>query len=148
MFFKERAAEGSLLFLNKGKQGGSMKVSLDAVGIWASFICAVHCALLPLLFMALPLTGMKVFHNEILDFALIGTSFTVGCFALLRGYKKHHHKKNPLLLFSLGFPILVIAHFFLKKEASIIVITIAAVLIIAAHLINWNAIRTKHHCAH
>ena len=125
-----------------------MKISLDAVGIGASFVCAIHCALLPLLLMVLPLTGMKFFHNEILDFGLIGVSFIVGCFALLRGYRKHHHKINALLLFSLGFPILVIDHFFLKNEASIIVIIISSILIITAHFINWHAIRKKHHCAH
>jgi hypothetical protein len=124
-----------------------MKISLDAVGIGASFICAVHCALLPLLFMFLPLTGMKFFHNEVLDFSLIGVSFLVGSAALLRGYRKHHHKINALLLFCLGFPILVIGHFFLKKELSIIVIIISAGLIITAHLINWTDIRNKHHCA-
>jgi hypothetical protein len=125
-----------------------MKVSLDAVGVGASLICAVHCAALPLLFMVLPLTGMKFFHNEFLDFTLIGVSFIVGCLALLRGYRKHHHKISALLLFSVGFPILVLGQFFLKKETSIIVITISAALIITAHLINWKAMRNQHHCAH
>jgi hypothetical protein len=124
-----------------------MKISLDAVGIGASFICAVHCALLPLLFMVLPLTGMKFFHNEVLDFSLIGVSFIVGSLALLRGYRKHHHKINALLLFCFGFPSLVIGHFVLKKEASIVVIAISTILIITAHLTNWNASRNKHHCA-
>jgi hypothetical protein len=125
-----------------------MKISLDTIGIGASLLCAIHCAFLPLLFMILPLTGVKLFHNEMLDFTLIGISFIVGSFALLRGYRKHHHKINGLLLFSFGFPILVIGHFFLKKEASIIVITISAILIIAAHLINWNETRNHHHHAH
>jgi hypothetical protein len=126
---------------------GRMKISLDAVGIGASFICAIHCALLPLLIMFLPLTGMRFFHNEILDFALIGISFTVGCFSLFRGYRRHHHKISALLLFAFGFPILVIGHFFLKNEGSIIVIIISAILIITAHLINWNDMRQKHYCA-
>ena len=125
-----------------------MKISLDAVGIGASLICAVHCAALPLLFMALPLTGMKFFHNEFLDFSLIGVSFIVGYLALHRGYRKHHHKISPLLLFSIGFPVLVLGHFFLKKETSIIIIILSAALIITAHLLNWKAVRSQQHCAH
>jgi hypothetical protein len=125
-----------------------LKISLDAVGIGASLICAIHCALLPLLFMVLPLTGMRFFHNEFLDFTLIGVSCIVGYLALLRGYQKHHHKINALLVFSFGFPMLVFGHFFIKNETSIIVITLSVAIIITAHLINWKAVRNKHPCAH
>src|ERR1700680_1069082 len=117
----------------------SMKISLDAIGIGASFICAIHCALLPLLLIVLPLTGLEFLHSNVLDFTLLGTSFLIGCFALLRGYRKYHHKKNAILLFALGFPILAISHFYFKNRTAIILIVIAASLIITAHLINWKA---------
>ena len=126
----------------------SMKISLDAIGIGASFICAIHCALLPLLLIVLPLTGLEFLHSNVLDFTLLGTSFLIGCFALLRGYRKYHHKKNAILLFALGFPILAISHFYFKNRTAIILIVIAASLIITAHLINWKAMRDNINCIH
>jgi hypothetical protein len=127
--------------------GNGMKMSLDAIGIGASFICAIHCAFLPLLLIASPLAGLEFLHNTILDFTLFGISFFVGCFALLRG-RRYHHKKNAILLFALGFPILTISHFFFKNITGFFMIVIAAGLIITAHLINWKAVRASNNCHH
>jgi hypothetical protein len=126
----------------------SIKIGLDDIGIGASFICAIHCALLPLLLIVLPLTGLGFLHSKVLDFILLGTSFIIGCFALLRGYRKYHHKKNAILLFALGFPILVIGHFFFKNISGIVMIVIAASLIITAHWINSKAMRGNINCIH
>jgi hypothetical protein len=125
-----------------------MKMNLDAIGIGASFICAIHCALLPLLLIVLPLTGLEFLHSNVLDFTLLGTSFLIGCFALLRGYRKYHHKKNAILLFALGFPVLAISHFFFKNISGVVMIIIAASLIITAHLINRKAMRDNINCIH
>ena len=71
------------------------KLNLDKVGIGASLLCAIHCALLPVLFTTLPLMGVELLENEQVELGFILFSLVVGCFALYNGYKKHHHKKLP-----------------------------------------------------
>ena len=112
------------------------KLNLDAVGIGASLLCAIHCALLPLLITALPLLGLEMLENEKLEYGLLSFSFFVGCTALFRGYRRHHHHLKPLLLFSAGFIILLMGHFLAGEGWEPAIIAAGALLIITAHV--WN----------
>lgn len=112
------------------------KLNLDTLGIGASLICAVHCALLPLLITALPLLGLEMLENEKLEYGLLAFSFFAGCTALFRGYRHHHHHIRPLLLFSAGFILLLLGHFLAMHFWEPLIITAGALLIVAAHL--WN----------
>ncbi|MGF6845667.1 hypothetical protein QFZ51_000902 [Chitinophaga sp. W3I9] len=87
------------------------KMSLDTIGIGASLLCAVHCALLPLLLTVLPLIGSHVLENEMLEYGLLSFSFGVGCLSLGRGYFRLHRRIAPLLIFTAGFALLVGGHF-------------------------------------
>jgi len=40
------------------------KLNLDKVGIGASLLCAIHCALLPVLFTTLPLMGVELLKSK------------------------------------------------------------------------------------
>lgn len=119
------------------------KLNLDALGIGASVICAVHCALLPILMTVLPLFGLEILENEKVEYGLLSFTFLVGCTSLFRGYRYHHHHAKPLLLFSLGFALLLLGHFLVGGFWEPVVIAIGALLIIAAHV--WN-LRTCRHC--
>ncbi len=119
------------------------KWNLDALGIGASLVCAVHCVLLPLLITALPLLGLEVLENEKLEYGLLGVSFLVGYTALIRGYRRHHRHVRPLLLFTGGYVILLLGHFFPPEGWEPFVIAIGAGLIVWAHLQNLKECR---HC--
>ncbi|CAL1521313.1 MerC domain-containing protein [Chitinophaga sp. MM2321] len=113
------------------------RMNLDAVGIGASLICAVHCALLPLLFAALPLLGVELLENEQLEYGLLAGSFLIGCIALGRGYYRYHRRLQPLLLFASGFILLLAGHFWPVATAwAAFIISVGAAAIIAAHLLN------------
>jgi len=43
------------------------KLDLDKVGIGASLLCAIHCALLPVLFTTLPLLGVDNWLKNLLN---------------------------------------------------------------------------------
>jgi hypothetical protein len=79
-----------------------LKLNLDKLGIGASLLCAIHCALLPVLFTTLPLMGIELLENEQVELGFILFSLVVGCFALYNGYKKHHRKISPLKVFVLA----------------------------------------------
>ena len=110
------------------------KISPDKLGISASIACAVHCAVLPLFLSSLSLFGFDILHNKIFEYSMIGLAGLIGCSALYHGYKKHHHKKLPLIIFISGFLLLAFKEVFLSLE--IILLVPAAILIITAHVLN------------
>lgn len=127
------------------------KMSLDSIGIGASLLCAVHCALLPLLLTVLPLLGSHVLENEKLEYGLLSFSFAVGCFSLGRGYIRQHRRITPLLIFATGFALLLGGHFGVAGgywEPAIIFAGAAGVT--GAHILNIRRCKQcsvvhKHH---
>ncbi|MGX5817924.1 MerC domain-containing protein [Chitinophaga lutea] len=119
------------------------KWNADALGIGASLLCAVHCALLPLLTTALPLLGIGLLEHEGWEFGLLGFSFLMGYLALFRGYQRRHRHPLPLVLFTVGFAGLLIGHFFSTESSEPFIITAGAALIIWAH---WRNLRQARHC--
>jgi len=113
------------------------KINLDKVGICASLLCAIHCALLPVLFTTLPLMGVELLENKHVELGFILTSLIIGCFALYNGYKKHHHRKLPLLLFIVGISLLLFGNFLLEDSQETIVKIIGALVIVSSHILNW-----------
>ncbi|HEY2583370.1 MAG TPA: MerC domain-containing protein, partial [Mucilaginibacter sp.] len=47
------------------------KSGLDNVGMTASVLCAIHCALVPLLITSLPLLGLGFLANPWLEWSMI-----------------------------------------------------------------------------
>ena len=45
----------------------NLKINWDALGITASLACAIHCALLPLFFTSLPILGINIIENPVVD---------------------------------------------------------------------------------
>jgi len=119
------------------------KINLDKVGIGASLLCAIHCALLPVLFTSLPLMGVELLENKQVELGFILSSLIIGCFALYNGYKKHHHSALPLLVFVTGVTILLFANFFLMDNAETIIKISGASIIITSHMLNWHSCK---HC--
>ncbi|NLR64707.1 MerC domain-containing protein [Chitinophaga varians] len=126
------------------------RMNLDMIGIGASMICAVHCALLPLVFAALPLLGMEITENTLLEYCLLLFSFGIGVLALGQGYLRHHRRLLPLLLFIAGFALLLAGHFWTAAASwEYTLICIGAGAIVGAHLLNQRHRRYcrihKHH---
>ena len=62
---------------------------LDRTGAVASFACAIHCAIMPLLVTALPLLGLSFLASEPVEWALLACSAILGTLALVVGYRQH-----------------------------------------------------------
>ena len=120
------------------------KINLDALGISASLICAIHCAILPLFFTSLPLFGLEILHNKIFEYGMIAFALIIGSYALYHGWKKHHHKKLPLFIFFAGMVCLILKEVFITEE--LLLLIPAAILIVGAHIINYRDCRKANHC--
>ena len=84
------------------------RINLDGLGIAASMVCAIHCAVLPLIFTSLPLMGIDLIKDKAFEFGMIGLAFLIGCYALYHGYRRHHHSFIPFSLLTLGFVFLIL----------------------------------------
>ncbi|WP_018615094.1 MerC domain-containing protein [Segetibacter koreensis] len=119
------------------------KINWDALGIAASVACAIHCALLPLLFTSLPLFGINIIENKIFEIIMVIVAFAIGVYSLYHGWKKHHHNYIPLLVFSAGFILLVLKLFFDAYENWLLLP--AVIGIVSAHMINFRACKIHNH---
>ncbi len=121
-----------------------LKINWDSLGIATSLACAIHCVLLPVAFTSLPLLGINIIHNGFFEWAMILLAFSVGVYALVHGYKTHHGNNLPIILFIVGFALLVTKQFLLPYEVYFVVP--AVILIISAHYKNYQ-LCTKSKCA-
>ena len=119
-------------------------INWDALGVSATVACAIHCALLPLFLSSLPLFGFNIIHNVYFEGGMIFLAFLIGTFSLLHGYKKHHHRKLPVVIFSVGLLCLVIKQFW--AHDTLVLLFPAVILIVFAHYKNWRYCRRAKHC--
>ncbi|MBO9619348.1 MAG: MerC domain-containing protein [Niabella sp.] len=119
------------------------KINWDALGISASVICAIHCAVLPLFMASLPLFGINIIENRAFEAGMILLAFLVGVYSLFHGFRMHHHKIMPIVLFTLGMAFLVLKQIFLLYHNLLLIP--AVVLIISAHVFNYKLCRRHNH---
>src|SRR3954470_23774667 len=62
---------------------------LDRVGATGSLLCAVHCALLPLLIALLPSLGISAWLGEDFEGGFVLFGSLLGTFTLAWGYRRH-----------------------------------------------------------
>ena len=113
-----------------------MRVNWDTMGIATSVLCAIHCALLPVIMTTLPVFGINIIHNAFFEWGMIALAFLVGIYSLYHGFIKHHHSYLPFLIFSVGFLFLILKQLIPFMEYYFL--AIAVCLIITAHYYNYR----------
>jgi positive regulator of sigma E activity len=119
------------------------KINWDALGIGTSLACAIHCALLPLFLTSLPVLGIEIIDNVAFEYIMIIIALAIGSFALLHGFKRHHHSALPLIFFFAGMTLL-----FAKQkwhQYQLWILPFAVILIVLAHLLNFRYCRVHNH---
>lgn len=122
-----------------------MRINYDALGIAASLACAIHCALLPLILTSLPLFGTNIINNAAFEYGMIALALVVGVYSLWHGFKRHHHRYSPLLLFGSGMALLFLKQIFHQYQLYFLIPAVAS--IVMAHIINFRLCR-KDGCRH
>lgn len=119
------------------------RINWDALGIAASVACAIHCAILPLMLGTLPILGIELIDNVRFEYFMIFLAFVIGAYSLWHGYRRHHHSKVPVLVFSAGIVFLVAKQVW--HEFQYWLLPIAILMIVAAHFMNYKACRIHNH---
>jgi MerC mercury resistance protein len=131
---------------------------LDSAGMTASILCAIHCAIVPLLITILPLAGLGFLANPLIEWSMIVFALCVGTYAIGLSYLRTHHRLLPPILLVVGFLVIIIGHLFVHGWHEAIVVPIGGLLIATAHFFNfrysanWSTAHSifqiKHHHPH
>ncbi|GGQ04849.1 MerC domain-containing protein [Shewanella litoralis] len=117
----------------------------DKFAITLSFLCVIHCVVLPFLLVLLPSLGVWQLDNEAFHSWLLIAVLPVSLYALVSGYKKHQQYRFLLIGIS-GLLLLLFAAVFghdTVGEAGEKVLTVlGATLVAIAHWVNFT--RCKH----
>ena len=89
---------------------------VDRVGIIASILCAIHCALTPVLLIFLPTFG-KAWAHPATHWGMAIVVIPIAIFMMIKSYKKYA-KKAPIYVGSLGILLIVIGAILPYVESS------------------------------
>ena len=110
----------------------------DRVGATASFLCAIHCALLPFVLTVLPLLGLGFLAGHEFERGFVTFAATLALFALVGGYRRHR-RPLPLLLAIPGLALLLLGVTW-ATEYSVavhtVMVTCGGLLVASAHFVN------------
>ena len=114
------------------QQGG------DRVGMWASVMCAVHCALLPVVLALLPALGLGAFSLVDIDQAFVVFATVLGVTTMTLGYRRHRAFSAWFLLIA-GLVLVWANTFTALHDHSVwhaVMMVIGGLLIASAHFVN------------
>lgn len=119
--------------------------SLDKFGMGVSILCAIHCALLPILITTLPLLGAEFFANPLLEILIISLSFVIGVTSLSTSWQRHQNRL-PVILMITGFASILAGHFWLPDSLEWLLLTAGGLTVACAHYVNWQLLRKCSVC--
>jgi len=111
---------------------------VDRFGAFASFLCAVHCALLPVLFGVLPALGLAFLANHAIERAFVGFAIVLATTSLLFGLRKHGSYRAFWFLIP-GIVLLVAGMLVGATHADTlhaVLVSVGGTLVALSHLVN------------
>ena len=121
---------------------------LDNIGMTASTICAIHCAIVPLIITSLPLLGLGFLANPWFEWGMIILAFIIGVSSIVTSYTRIHRKLLPLMLLITGFLIVIAGHLFITNWIEGIVVPLGGFTIAYAHFVNYKYVGVCKTCEH
>ena len=125
---------------------------IDRFGAAGSLLCAIHCALLPILMAALPALGIGAWLGDGFEQGFVLFATCVGLFSVVWGYRRHGAVRALGLLLP-GLAILWIGVLYSPLHQTLwphaIAMTLGGSLVGLAHLANLRLIHVHDAaCAH
>ncbi|CEG17306.1 MerC domain-containing protein [Xanthomonas citri] len=129
---------------------------LDRFGATGSLLCAVHCAVLPLVLALAPSLGLSFWLGDGVELAIVVFVTLLGLFSLVLGYRRHK-ALHALALLLPGLALLWLGLLYDPLHHSVVphavVMTLGGALVGIAHLVNLRLNHGHGHlhdasCAH
>lgn len=126
-------------------------VLADRAGATASFLCAVHCALLPFVLATLPLIGLGFLAGHTFERVFVACAALLAAGSIYIGYRRHR-RPHALFLMLPGIVLLlfgIIVNIDLHVALHTVAVVCGGVLVASAHVTNLVlAHRQNLLCAH
>jgi formate hydrogenlyase subunit 3/multisubunit Na+/H+ antiporter MnhD subunit len=127
------------------------RLTLDSTGAIAAAICAVHCMATPILLTAVSLRFFEPFAkalaSSLTEWAFVLTSAVIGLTSLVPSFTRVHRDVMPYGLFAASFGLLLTSRLMhVAPVAERVVVPVAAILMIAAHMRNRRQCARCHTC--
>jgi len=114
----------------------------DFFGFFASFLCAIHCSLLPFVMTIGMLGGLSWLAEPWVEVTFIILSVILASMSLYPSYKKEHHNDKALKIAGIGFALLFISRLVGHGSSiEVVTIVIGGLLIAFAHVVNWRLLK-------
>lgn len=110
----------------------------DRIGATASFLCAIHCALLPFVLALLPFLGLEFLADQRFERGFVLFACALALIALIRGFRRHQ-QPLPLLLATPGLALLLLGVTYAESYSVIlhsVLVTCGGLLLASAHFVN------------
>ena len=125
---------------------------LDRLGATGSLLCAIHCALLPLVIAALPALGIAGWGSDGFEEAFVAFATALGLFSVVWGYRRHGAVRALGLLVP-GLAALWIGILYPPLHHSLalhaLTMTLGGTLVGLAHMANLRLVHVHNaSCAH
>jgi hypothetical protein len=127
---------------------------LDRIGATGSLLCAIHCALLPLVIAVLPSLGVAAWLGDGFEEGFVLFATGLGLFSMIGGYRRHR-AVQALSLMVPGLAVLWFGVLYTPLHHSVIphaiAMTFGGTLVGLAHLANLRLNHGHVHdasCAH
>lgn len=110
----------------------------DRLGAMASFLCAIHCALLPFVLTLLPLLGLGFLAEHGFERGFVLFACMLALTSLIGGYRRHR-RPLPLSLALPGLTLLVSGVTFAVDISIVlhsVMVTCGGLMVASAHFVN------------
>jgi hypothetical protein len=111
---------------------------LDNIGMTASALCAVHCAVVPVLITALPLMGLGFLADPWVEWWMIILALVIGISSLSLSYLNTHRRILPLIMLAAGFGVIITGHLLITGWLEAVIVPCGGLTIAAAHFVNYK----------
>ncbi|UGU16368.1 MerC domain-containing protein [Sinomicrobium kalidii] len=117
----------------------------DYLGFSTSLLCAIHCAIVPVLITFSALGSLSFLANPAIEWTFIVTGLFLALLSLWPSYRKYHHKKFPLLLATSGFVLIALSRIEVHELWEAVLTPPGALGIAIAHYFNWKYLKRYRH---
>tara|TARA_A100001015_G_scaffold315796_1_gene428480 strand:- start:517 stop:888 length:372 start_codon:yes stop_codon:yes gene_type:complete len=115
---------------------------LNQIAHVASFSCAIHCLLAPLIVFFLPVLGHGLLSPWV-EVPIVALSIAAGCFIIRQGYCKHK-KRHIVALFTLGVLFWIVnlgIELSLNLHVDGVLLLIGTIFVISSYVINHRYLK-------
>lgn len=123
--------------LHKYIKSSSSSPGLDAWGMLASGLCAVHCMAIPILLALGASAGVVWLETPWLEGALLLAAIALAAQSLIGSYRREHRRLLALWVAGAGFAVLVASRL-THENLEHYLTAVGGFTIATAHWINWK----------